>query len=214
MRQAGPAPTLPSVPHRKKLRRVHDPGHLHELTFSTYRRKPLLTNDRWRGFVCEALAAALESTRCGLVAWVLMPEHAHLLVLPAPDPDDPAGAGVPGRLSRLLAATKRPASVRVKADLAASPAGTRLLEDLTVRERPGKTAFRLWQEGAGYDRNLHAPNAVAAAIDYVHANPVRRGLCRRPEDWAWSSARQFETGAPADPIHPPLASLPPEFFTD
>jgi len=25
-------------------------------------------------------------------------------------------------------------------------------------------------------------------IDYSHANPVRRGLCRGPEDWHWSIA--------------------------
>jgi putative transposase len=25
-------------------------------------------------------------------------------------------------------------------------------------------------------------------IDYVHQNPVRRGLVKRAEDWKWSSA--------------------------
>ncbi len=31
-------------------------------------------------------------------------------------------------------------------------------------------------------------------LDYVHRNPVQRGLVRRPEDWAWSSARHYATG--------------------
>lgn len=31
--------------HRKTIKQFHEPGHLHELTFSCYRRLPLLTND-------------------------------------------------------------------------------------------------------------------------------------------------------------------------
>jgi|GEM_PF-4802850 len=30
------------------MRHFHEVGHLHELTFSCYRRMPLLTNDTWR----------------------------------------------------------------------------------------------------------------------------------------------------------------------
>jgi len=28
-------------------------------------------------------------------------------------------------------------------------------------------------------------------IDYLHLNPVRRALVKRPEDWVWSSARWY-----------------------
>ena len=35
-------------PHRKRIKHHHNPGDFHELTFSTYRRVPLLTNDIWR----------------------------------------------------------------------------------------------------------------------------------------------------------------------
>ena len=34
--------------HRKRVRHYNEPGHCHELTFSCYRRMPLLTNDDWR----------------------------------------------------------------------------------------------------------------------------------------------------------------------
>ena len=30
-----------------------------------------------------------------------------------------------------------------------------------------------------------------SGIDYIHANPVRRGLVGRAEDWKWSSARWY-----------------------
>jgi len=29
---------------------------------------------------------------------------------------------------------------------------------------------------------------LQSIIDYIHANPVRRGLVEQPEEWEWSSA--------------------------
>ena len=31
-----------------------------------------------------------------------------------------------------------------------------------------------------------------AIVDYIHVNPVRRGLVEQPTDWAWSSARFWQ----------------------
>jgi len=34
-----------------------------------------------------------------------------------------------------------------------------------------------------------AEKTIEQVIDYIHANPVRRGLVERPTDWLWSSAQ-------------------------
>jgi len=57
--------------------------------------------------------------------------------------------------------------------------------------RDGNPQYRFWQAGAGYDRNLFTPEAIHTSIEYIHANPVRRGLCECALDWAWSSARWY-----------------------
>jgi putative transposase len=59
-----------------------------------------------------------------------------------------------------------------------------------VREGP-RVRRRFWQPGGGYDRNITSIEALRAMIDYIHANPVRRGLVARAEDWEWSSARWY-----------------------
>lgn len=109
-----------------------------------------------------------------------MPEHVHLIVLP----ENPSA-----RVADLLFAIKRPVSYRIKQDLV--DAKDPLLEKLTIRERPGKSAFRFWQEGPGYDRNILDRPTLEKMIDYVHLNPVRRGLVDHPRDWKWSSWRQY-----------------------
>ena len=128
----------------------------------------------------ESVICATEMHHFDLIAFVWMPEHVHLLVLPQ---------GSHCSTSALLRAIKRPFSFRIKRLL--EPTNTALLRELTVRQRPGVTTFRFWQEGPGYDRNLEQADTIRAAIDYVHLNPARRSLCERAVDWKWSSARDF-----------------------
>jgi putative transposase len=85
-----------------------------------------------------------------------------------------------------------------------------LLRRLTVRERPGKHCFRFWQEGPGYDRNINSVEALQASVNYIHMNPVRRGLCEKPTDWPWSSARYYMLEPPRQqfPDLPHIHGLP------
>jgi putative transposase len=160
-------------------------------------------NDSWRRLLTEAIDRALDGKGFRLVAFVYMPEHVHLLVYPV-DADS--------RVETLLSAIKRPFSYRVKQQLIAER--NPLLADLTVQERPGKRSFRFWVEGGGYDRNLTSAASVMASIDYLHLNPVKRGLCRMAIDWKWSSARFFASdGKFPDPDLPTLSPLPPSFLT-
>ena len=86
-----------------------------------------------------------------------------------------------------------------------------LVQQLTVQERPGKFCFRFWQEGPGFDRNLFSPAAIASSIDYIHMNPVKRGLCQSAVDFKWSSAR-FHLRDIVDPDLPVLRKPDPEWF--
>ena len=65
-----------------------------------------------------------------------------------------------------------------------------------MREGP-RLRHRFWQPGGGYDRNITSTEALRAVIEYTHANPVRRGLVARAEDWEWSSARSYAGLRPA-----------------
>ena len=51
-----------------------------------------------------------------------------------------------------------------------------------------------WQSGGGYDRNITDGATLLKMIDYIHLNPVRKGLVERASDWTWSSAGWYETG--------------------
>ncbi len=190
-------------PHRKRVKHFHERGDFHELTFSCYRRLPLLTNDCWRIELSKCITQAGEEFNFELVAFVYMPEHVHLLVFPVIDKPD---------VGSYLGQVKQPLSKYVKSMLEASTSP--LLNRLTIRERPGKTCFRFWQEGPGFDRNLFTVKALEASIDYIHRNPVERGLCNQALQWKWSSARYY-MGTPAKQQFeelPHIRGIRPEAF--
>src|SRR5262249_32759589 len=73
---------LPDGTIRKLRRSFNDIGHAHELTFPCYQGLPLLSKDRSRQWVVEALVSARQKHRLELWAYVIMPEHLHVLMLP------------------------------------------------------------------------------------------------------------------------------------
>ena len=186
-----------AVNHRKKLRRYNIPGDAHELTFSCHQRLPFLSRDRTRLWLIDAIEKARRDLAFDVWAYVIMPEHAHLLVWPRRTIYD---------TSKILSAVKRP--VAIKAIHYLREHSTAWLQRMGVRRRDGKLQYRFWKPGGGYDRNVVEPRTAHEMV-YIHLNPVRRGLVANAEDWKWSSAGWYAGVWPAlleiDPTLPKVS---------
>ncbi|MCA9254023.1 MAG: transposase [Phycisphaerales bacterium] len=167
--------------HRKTRKSWNAHGHAHFLTYSCVNRLPLLSTDRVRRWVIEAMTAARRSQNLELWAYVIMPEHVHVLLFPN-DPDN--------EMRRILAALKRPVA-KAAHDHLKKMNPRAWIERLTVNY-PRRKVFRFWQSGGGYDRNVFRKYKLSQIFDYIHANPVRRELVNTPREWSWSSARFWE----------------------
>jgi putative transposase len=55
-------------------------------------------------------------------------------------------------------------------------------------------AEHFWQKRY-YDFNIRNYPQFVEKLRYIHRNPVKQGLCDRPEDWQWSSFLHYATGA-------------------
>lgn len=123
-----------------------------------------------------------------LWAYCVMPSHAHLLIWPRET------------VAPILSSIKQSVANRAISWVKSNA-------PMSVTRPDGTVAYRFWQRGGGYDRNLWNPQHIWDAIDYIHMNPVEAGLCARPEDWAWSSAGFF-TRERTGPIGIDLESIP------
>ena len=67
--------------YRKLRKRREYAGTARSLTFSCYQGFPFLAKDRTRGWFVESLKSARNKHPVDLWAWVIMPEHVHLLAV-------------------------------------------------------------------------------------------------------------------------------------
>ena len=142
----------------------------------------------------EAIDEARAEFEFSLWAFVFMPEHVHLVLWPRQPLYD---------IAAIRQAIKEPVGRQAMKYLTQN--GPDWLPRLT-RTRGKKTERLFWQCGGGFDRNIRTTRTLLAAIEYIHLNPVRRGLVKKAVDWKWSSAAwyelQRETPLVIDPILP------------
>ena len=117
-----------------------------------------LRDERVARLVEESLLH-FDGDRYGLLAWVVMPNHVHLLV------ETHEGWPLAGLAHSWKTWTARRANA------------------LLNQTGP------FWQQEY-HDRFIRDCDHLANVVRYIEQNPVKAGLCARPEDWRWSSARR------------------------
>ena len=154
-----------------RLHRLYGYGHLHFVTFSCFDRRPLLGNPVARGVFVEALDEIRKRYRFKLVGYVVMPEHVHLLIS-EPELGNPSTAlmALKYRVARDLRGgrpfSKGPLLVPNAGELSRLP--------------------RFWHHRF-YDFNVFTGAKQKEKLEYMHENPVTRGLVTNAGVWIWSS---------------------------
>ena len=173
----------------KGLKRYYGLGHLHFLTFSCYRRRPLLRTAQARNVFVRALETMRERHGFLLVGYVVMPEHVHLLV----------GEPAKGTPSTMLQALKQRVSRDLRKKMRRAQPG-----QLSLAFAAGEGGLPHFWQPRFHDFNVHSAKKRREKLDYMHSNPVKRKLVRNPSAWLWSSASFYATGVPGivpvDPV--------------
>ena len=156
----------------RDLQRRYGQHHLHFVTFSCYQRLPLLGSPRARNLFVEALGELRVQFGVAIFAYVVMPEHVHLLISEPP-------SSTPSSFLQML---KQHVSRELR---------KRNQEDVT-----GLSALpRFWQRRF-HDFNIWSARKRNEKIHYMHMNPVKRSLVDDPGQWPWSSySFYFQRGA-------------------
>jgi putative transposase len=154
------------------LKRYYGKGDLHFITFSCYRRLPLLQTVRARDVFVKELRKVREEMGFRLLGYVVMPEHVHLLMS---EPRKGTPSTVLHRLKLSVARKLRTRRKPVAAGQLRLPFG--------ATEEP----LRAFWQARFYDFNVYSKGKRKEKLNYMHANPVVRGLVKHPRDWRWSS---------------------------
>ena len=161
------------------LQRYYGKGHLHFVTFSCYRRLPLLNTGRVRELFVRELDEVRNEAGFRLIGYVVMPNHVHLLMS---EPRD-------GTPSTVLQKLKRRFSQKIRKRRRLASVGQWRLP-FEERDEP----LRAFWQARFYDFNVYTRGKRREKLNYMHANPVIRKLVKHPKDWPWSSWCFHEKG--------------------
>jgi putative transposase len=160
------------------LHRYYGAGYSHFITTSCYQRRPLLGAPRSRDLFLEVMEQIRQRHQFVVAGYVVMPEHVHLLFT---EPER-------GNPSLVMAALKQNFAHRLLRELRVKTGA----QMDTIWNTP-VAAGHVWQRRF-YDFVVFSEKKRVEKLNYMHQNPVRRGLVVRAEDWLWSSSRYYAYG--------------------
>ena len=145
-------------PHQSRLRkgRFSESGRAYAITKCTSSGLCFTDDPRVASALIEVLFWMDDRDRFSLGAFVVMPDHYHMVIIPNEN------MSLAQLMRSLGAYTARKAN--------------------RIRGSDGQ----FWQKGY-YDRAIRKTEDISAIFDYIHNNPVRRGMVECAERWPHSS---------------------------
>jgi putative transposase len=167
-----------------KLQHYYGLNHLHYVAKSTSRRARLYDSECFRNQWVASLGALRRELGFKIIGYVLMPEHFHMLVWPT------AQANPSQVVQKLEDRTALSILKNLRGNLS-YPRCQKMLARVALPPTVQCHAhFRVWQR-KGYDMNVWTRKKRDEKLNYMHNNPVKRGLVREPGDWPWSNWRFY-----------------------
>jgi len=151
----------------RKWSNINLPGALHFVTGNVLNRTRIFTDSSLCHAFLDELKSLNQAWPSKLIAYVLMPDHFHLIS----NPRD-------GRIKEFIGALKslsarRIVNISTRFRFHIDSEGHHVWQQ-SFKSVPLWSAWMIWQK-----------------INYIHANPVRAGLVRSTKDYPWSSFHSF-----------------------
>ena len=140
----------------------------------------------YKHIVLDSLKFCQEQKGLDIYAWVLMTNHLHMIV--GSRRDDVAVSDI---LRDFKKFTNRNVVKAIQENIQESRKEW-ILDRCWFRGANDRkiTNFKFWQEG-NYIEVINSYDFFKQKLDYIHNNPVRQEIVSRPEDYWYSSARDY-----------------------
>lgn len=153
------------------------------MTFTTVGWVDLFIRDTYKQFLADCLNYFTQSRGFEIYSYVIMPSHLHLL------------AGVKNNnLSTVIGSFKKYTS-RELIKMIQNPGESRREWLLPIFKKAGEKNprnknYQVWQQ-ENHPEEVYSPKFTLSKIKYIHNNPVEEGFVSRPEDYLYSSAKDY-----------------------
>jgi len=173
---------------------IRDQEGLYFLTFTVVDWIDVFTRPQYKDLILDSLRFCQQKKGLKLFAYCLMPNHLHLV----------ARVVEGGNLSAVVRDFKKYTSYALLKAISENPRESRQhwlqwMFNRAGEVNPNNTHTQFWQQHS-HAVELSSNEMIQQRVDYTHQNPVRAGICFRPEDYVYSSAAQYAGLEPGLPV--------------
>lgn len=163
---------------------IKDQHAIHFLTFQVVGWADVFSRKDYRDIIIESLDYCRKQKGLEVFAYVIMTNHVHLICRSKNE-----------KLSSIVRDFKKFTSKKIMQDISRNPQESRKqwLEMIfkfhaKYNKRPSEKQFWTHENHA---IQLDSDSKFKSRLNYIHKNPVRTGWVENPEDYLYSSARNF-----------------------
>ncbi|HNW69910.1 MAG TPA: transposase [Bacteroidales bacterium] len=165
--------------------KFHNPEGVYFISFAVVDWLDVFTRNEYKDIVVESLTFCQKEKGMEIFAWCIMTNHVHLIF-----------RDVKQKKPQLLIGDfKRFTSKKIVQAILDNPTESRkewLIERFKKNAAQSSNVWyhQFWRHD-NHPVELWSNKVIAGKINYIHNNPVEEGLVYRPEDYVYSSAKDY-----------------------
>ncbi|MEI9945513.1 MAG: transposase [Chitinophagaceae bacterium] len=165
--------------------KIRNQAAVYFITFAVVEWADVFTRKEYRDIVLESIKHCQEKKGLLLHAWCIMSNHLHLII-----------SARDNNLSDLLRDFKKFTSKQVIKAIAENKQESRREWLLSIFKKAGEensrnTTYQFWRQD-NQPKELFSPAFIFQKLNYIHNNPVEAGIVDNPEEYLYSSARDYK----------------------
>lgn len=164
--------------------KFYDSRYAHFVSFATVDWVDLFIRRVYFEIMTQSLSYCIAHKGLILNAWCIMTNHVHLII-----------RSETNELQNIMRDMKKFTSKELIKTIQNYQQESRNKRLLNIFKRAGQensnnSHYQLWQQH-NHPIELSTNEKLEQRLDYLHENPVKAGFVTRPQDWLYSSARQY-----------------------
>jgi putative transposase len=153
----------------------------HFVTFTSIEWIDIFTSFKYYEELLNILKFLMLNKGLEIYGYVFMMNHIHLII----------GTKEDSNLSNVVQSFKSFSTKKIKELLESD--NRKYIMGLIKTSRYKRSEFQIWQD-YNYPEVIETESFFQSKLNYIHNNPVRKGYVLKPEEWLYSSARNYVLG--------------------
>ncbi len=165
--------------------KIRDQQAIHFITFAVVEWVDVFARNEYKDILLDSLRYCQKEKGLEIYSWVIMTNHVHFIV----------SAKEGFALSNILRDFKKHTSVKIIDAIKRNKMESRKEWMLSIFKQAGKKSsrnisYQFWVQD-NQPKELNGNEMIDQKMDYIHNNPVAKGIIEKAEDYLYSSAKDY-----------------------